>query len=102
MKAGHQLATRFREVILNGYWIANTNLKNELSSLYWETAVSKLPLLNTISDLVQHLHYYLKGIKNVFTGGELEIKDKYSFDFPPIRSQDEWNNLLGFFWGLKC
>lgn len=27
------LANRFREVILNGTWIANTNFKNELETL---------------------------------------------------------------------
>lgn len=33
MKNQSQLADRFREVILNGTWIANTNFKNELENM---------------------------------------------------------------------
>lgn len=99
MKSKAQLlAMHFREVILNGTWIANTNYKNELSGLDWEIAVSKVGSLNTISLLAQHVHYYINGINNVFSGGTLDIKDKYSFDFPVIRSQQEWDDFLMKFW----
>lgn len=99
MKSNAQLlAMRFREVILNGTWIANTNYKNELSGLNWEIAVSNAGSLNTISLLAQHVHYYINGINNVFNGGTLDVKDKYSFDFPAIHSQQEWDDFLARFW----
>lgn len=99
MKSDSQLlAMRFREVILNGTWVANTNYKNELTGLDWEIAVSKVGSLNTISLLAQHVHYYINGINNVFRGGTLDIKDKYSFDFPVIQSQQEWDEFLAKFW----
>ena len=60
------LANRFREVILNGTWIANTNFKKELENLDWKTATTQFQNLNTISVLAQHIHYYIEGIKNVF------------------------------------
>jgi uncharacterized damage-inducible protein DinB len=93
-----ELANRFREVILSGTWIANTNFKNELEDLDWEVAKGKFQNLNTISSLAQHIHYYIYGIKNVFLGGDLEIKNKYSFDFPEIESQAEWKSFLTKFW----
>lgn len=31
---------------------------------------------------------------NVFEGGKLEIKDKYSFDMPEIKSESDWNELV--------
>ncbi|MBN9312987.1 MAG: hypothetical protein J0I53_08035 [Chryseobacterium sp.] len=31
-------------------------------------------------------------------GGNLEISDQYSFDFPPIESQQQWENFLENFW----
>jgi len=34
----------------------------------------------------------------VFQGGTLDIKDKYSFDFAPIESQEEWELFLSKFW----
>lgn len=98
MKNSHELAKRFREVILDGTWIANTNYQHQLAGLRWELATTKVSSLNTIADLAQHIHYYINGVKNVFNGGNLDIKDKYSFDFPPIRSQAEWENFLFLFW----
>lgn len=98
MKSTYGLATRFREVILNGTWIANTNYKQQLTGLSWEMATAKFNSLNTIAVLAQHVHYYINGIKNVLEGGSLDIKDQFSFDFPPIRSQSEWENFLSRFW----
>lgn len=92
------IAKRFKEVILNGTWIANTNYKDQLTGLNWEIATAKFQSLNTIAVLAQHIHYYIKGMNNVFRGGTLDIKDKYSFDFPPIGSQAEWETFLTNFW----
>ncbi len=98
MSNKEQLAKRFREVLLNGTWIANTNYKDQLSNLPWETAVTPLGSLNSIAILAQHIHYYIRGINNVFQGGTLDIKDKYSFDFAPLESPQEWDAFLTKFW----
>ncbi len=98
MKNQSQLANRFREVILNGTWIANTNFRDQLEHLDYKIATSEIGNLNTISILAQHIHYYIKGIKNVLLGGDLEIRDKFSFDFPPVESQQQWENFLEGFW----
>lgn len=98
MTTSEQLANRLREVVLNGTWIANTNFKDQCEHLDWEIATKKIEPLNTISVLAQHVHYYIKGIKIVFTYGNLEIKDHYSFDFPSIESQTEWETFLNKFW----
>lgn len=98
MKNTQQLANRLKEVILNGTWVANTNYKDQLENLDWKIATTTFESLNTIAILAQHIHYYINGIKNVFKGGNLEIRDKYSFDFPPIKSQDKWEVFLTTFW----
>ncbi|OIV41237.1 DUF1572 family protein [Flavobacterium johnsoniae] len=98
MKNTSEIANRFRETILNGTWIANTNYKHQLENLDWKIAVTPVKNLNTISLLAQHIHYYINGINNVFKGGPLDIKDKFSFDFPPINSQEEWQDFLAKFW----
>jgi hypothetical protein len=38
------------------------------------------------------------GILNVFEGGSLEIRDKYSFDIPPIESEEDWEKLIKTMW----
>lgn len=97
MKSTAALARRFREVMLNGTWIANTNYKDQLAGMDWKVAITPVGSLNTIALLAQHIHYYINGVKNVFKGGSLEIRDKYSFDFPPIGSQEEWDSFLSRF-----
>lgn len=94
----YQIANRFREVILNGTWIANTNFKDQLVNSDWQIAIKKVDSLNTIAELAQHIHYYISGILNVFNGGSLDIKDQFSFNFPYIESQEQWNLFLNRFW----
>ncbi len=98
MNNAQQTANRFREVILNGTWIANTNFKHQLEHLEYQIATTKIGSLNTIAVLAQHIHYYTNGINSVFKGGKLEIRDAYSFDFPPIESQEQWETFLSKFW----
>lgn len=98
MKSTTEIANRFREIILNGTWVANTNYKDQLENLDWKIAVTPIQNLNTIAILAQHIHYYINGINQVFKGGTLDIKDKFSFDFPPIQSQEEWETFLNKFW----
>ncbi|MDQ6469067.1 DUF1572 domain-containing protein [Flavobacterium sp. LHD-80] len=98
MKNTFEIASRFREIILNGTWVANTNYKDQLENLDWKIAVIPIQNLNTIAVLAQHIHYYIDGINTVFKGGTLDIKDKFSFDFPPISSLGDWENFLTKFW----
>jgi hypothetical protein len=91
------IATRLREVLLNGYWIANTNYKEQILSINWQQAIQKIYNLNTIAALTYHINYYLAGLLDVFESGKLTISDKYSFDLPPINSEADWNNLVKTF-----
>lgn len=88
------IANRLREVFLNGKWIANTNFKEQIESVSWEQAIQKLGNLNTIALLTFHINYYVAGLINVFKGGKLEIRDKYSFDLPEILSENDWHRLV--------
>jgi len=98
MENSNQLANRFREVLLNGTWIANTNYKDQLSTITWKQATHKIGSLNTIAALAYHIDYYIAGIVNFFERGALEIHDSYSFDLPPITSKEDWENLLNAIW----
>ena len=91
------LANRLKEVLLNGKWIAHTNFREQILSISWEHAITKVGNLNTIALLTFHVNYYLKGLLQVFEGGNLEIKDKFSFDMPEIVSETDWFNLVNEF-----
>lgn len=98
MSTTSQLAKRFREVLLDGKWIANTNFKDQLSDVTWEQATAKIDSLNTIAMLTFHIDYYIAGLINVFEGGDLEIRDQYSFDLPPIENEEQWKTLKNKLW----
>jgi len=87
-----QIAKQFQEVQLNGTWIS-TNLKAELAEVTWEQANTKIGTLNTIADLAFHVNYYVAGVIQVLEGGTLDIRDKFSFDRPPITSPADWEKL---------
>ncbi len=93
METTQQIANRFREVILNGTWIANTNYKAQVLNTTWQQATRKVSTLNTIAALTFHINYYIAGVLNVFKGGTLDIKDVNSFNCPPITSEQDWHNL---------
>lgn len=88
------IANRLREVLLNGHWIANTNYTEQIRSVNWQQATQKFDTLNTIAALTYHINYYLAGLLNAFENGKLEIRDKYSFDLPPITDETDWNKLV--------
>jgi len=98
MEHNRELAKRFIDVISNNSWVANNSFKNQLTDLPLEVALFKYQTLHSIAALAQHVHYYIAGILNVLNGGNLEIKDAFSFDFNPINTVEDWQNVLAVFW----
>jgi hypothetical protein len=97
MPLSKQLAKRLQEVLLDGTWIANTNFKAQISAINKDQATHNIMNLNTVAALTFHLNYYLKGILDAVASGELSIRDKFSFDLPPIESEQDWQNLVSDF-----
>ncbi len=97
MKLSESLANRLKEVFTEGKWVVGTNFKEEIFDLDWKDAIQKVDSLNSIADLTFHIHYYIAGVTKVLEGGPLEIKDKFSFDAPPIKSNHDWRNLIDKF-----
>lgn len=98
MENNRELAKRFSDVILNNSWVANNSYKKQLTDLPLKVVLFKYPSLHSIAALAQHVHYYIAGILNVFNGGNLDIKDIYSFDFPPLETIEQWHSFLAVFW----
>ena len=93
MSLSTKLANRFREVTLNGRWVALTNLKELLSDVGLDQAQQKVGDLNSIALLTFHINYYIAGLNEVFDGGDLTIRDKFSFDMPPLTTETDWQQL---------
>ncbi|MEM9078743.1 MAG: DinB family protein [Bacteroidota bacterium] len=97
MNLAQLLANRLKEVLTEGKWVIGTNFKGQIEDLSWKEATHKTHGLNTIADLTFHTSYYIAGVVNVLEGGNLEIRDKYSFDYPPVESEQDWKNLVNKF-----
>ena len=97
MKVTTQIAKLIRAVYFGGNW-CDVNLKDTLKDISWQQASTKVYSFNTIGTLVYHVNYYVSAIMMVLEGGPLDAHDKYSFDHPPIQSQDDWEKLLDKFW----
>lgn len=97
MKVTTQIAKLIRAVYFGGNW-CDVNLKDTLKDISWQQASTKVYSFNTIGTLVYHMNYYVSAIMMVLEGGPLDAHDKYSFDHPPIQSQDDWEKLLDKFW----
>ncbi len=93
MDISSQLAKHFTDVHFGGNW-TSSNLKDNLEGVTWKMAVTKVENLNTIALLVFHMNYYVSAILNVFRGTPFKAHDKYSFDMPPIQSQQDWDTLV--------
>lgn len=92
-----QIAKLFRDVYYGGNW-TSVNLKESLADINWQQATTKVYSLNTIATLVFHTNYYVSAVLKALQGELLDAKDKYSFDHPPILSQEDWEKLLDKTW----
>lgn len=88
-----QIAKHFREVHFGGNW-TSSNLKDNLVGICWQQATTPVYSFNTIATLVYHINYFVSAVLKVFQGEPLNANDKYSFDYPPIQCQQDWEKLV--------
>jgi hypothetical protein len=93
MELSTQVAKHFKDVHFGGNW-TTSNIKDNLSGISWEQATTCVGTLNTIAALTFHINYYVSAVLKVLEGGSLEASDKFSFDHPPINSQEDWEKMV--------
>lgn len=92
-----QIAKHFRDVHFGGNWTVSS-LKENVSGLTWQQATTQVHSFNTIATLVFHTGYFVTALIDVLEGKPLTANDKYSFDHPPIESQQDWESFLDQTW----
>lgn len=92
-----QIAKHIRDIHFGGNWTC-VNLKDTLADITWQQATAQVYSFNSIAVLAFHINYYVSTIVKVLQGGPLDAHDKYSFDCPPVQSQQDWENLLQKMW----
>jgi hypothetical protein len=97
MSLTKQIAKHFRDVHFGANW-TSVNLKDSLAGVNMQQATTKVYSLNTIATLVYHMNYYVSIVLKVFLGEPLNASDKFSFELPPVQTQEEWERLLEKTW----
>jgi len=97
MKVTEQIAKHLREVHFGGNWTA-CNLRDKLADVTWQQATTKVYSLHSIAELVYHINYFVSVTLKVLHGGPLDAHEKFSFDCPPIESEQDWERLLTETW----
>ena len=92
-----QIANHLRAVYFGGNW-TSVDLKDNLADVTWQQATTQVYTFNTIATLVYHMNYYVCAVLTALQGQPLSAHDKYSFDHPPILSQEDWEKLLDKTW----
>jgi hypothetical protein len=92
-----QIAKHIKDIHFGGNWTCS-NLKDALEDLTWQQATAKVYSFNTIAALTYHVNYFVGAALDVLQGKPLTAKDIYSFDHPPIHSQEDWSKLLEEIW----
>ncbi|MFM2268846.1 MAG: hypothetical protein RL757_2287 [Bacteroidota bacterium] len=93
MDLSKEIAKHFKAVEKGGNW-TSVCFKEQLSDLNWTEATTVVYEFNTIAELVFHVYYFVGGLIEMLETEQLTIKDKYSFDCPPIVCEQDWQNLL--------
>lgn len=87
------IGKHIHDVHFGGNWTCS-NLKDLLSDVTLEEALTTVDGLNTIATLTFHMHYYALAITQVLEGMPLDAKDEYSFAHPAFESEDAWKSFV--------
>ncbi|PHI18210.1 DUF1572 domain-containing protein [Lewinellaceae bacterium SD302] len=93
MEFTQQVARHLREFYY-GPNMPGINFSDTINGVGLELATKKIGEHNSILALVFHIDYYVDGITKVLEGGELTIRDKFSFDHPLVETEEEWTNFV--------
>lgn len=93
MPTAHAIARHYRTFASGGN-ATGVNLRDTLRGITLARANAKIGDHNPIATLVFHMQYYTGGILAVLRGGELVIRDAYSFDAPAFTTEEQWQTFV--------
>lgn len=94
---GNQLAAHLRQVFFGGNWTAS-DMRTALKEIDHVKAVTRVDSLNTIAALVYHIGYYIETVLQVFEKNSLDAHDRFSYDHPPVRNEEDWLAMQEKLW----
>ncbi len=74
-------AKHFKEIYFGGNW-TTVNLKDTLSGINWQQAITQVYDFNTIATLTNHINYYVKAVQKVLEGKPDRQRTSLTFSHP--------------------
>ncbi|MFM7672828.1 MAG: DinB family protein [Bacteroidota bacterium] len=99
MKTVQHIAKQIRRAFFEDNW-CGVSLRKSVEGLSVAQVTQAQPAAHSIAELVFHIGYYYEGVLSVLRGGPLEIRDKFSFDMPPVLTEADWQALLQRTWAI--
>jgi len=98
-----QSAKHMNDIFFGGNW-TSVNMRQHLIGLTWQQATARIYDHNSIAALTFHINYFVEAQIDVLSGRPLNAHDQFSFDLPPIQSQNDWEDILQRVWtnAEKC
>jgi hypothetical protein len=76
--------------LITGPNLTGSHLSQHLDDVSVNEAITSLYGLNSIAQLVFHIHYYINAVGDVLEGKPLLAKDSLSFNVPLINTEAAW------------
>ena len=92
MNISKNISLQFKQLFFGGNW-TSVDFVMTLKDIDWMMATAKINDFNTIAQLVFHVDYYIDVTLKILQGGPLDAHDKFSFDCPEIKTEEDWEKL---------
>ncbi|WP_405251524.1 DUF1572 domain-containing protein [Dokdonia sp. Asnod3-C12] len=89
MTTSQLLGVHLQQLII-GPNLTGSHLSQHIDDVSVDEAITSLYGLNSIAQLVFHIHYYINAVGNVLEGKPLLAKDSLSFNAPLINTEAAW------------
>lgn len=88
-----RIAQHLRQVFTGGNWTyvnVQDVLKDvDLNEAFWQNVDG-----HCIMKWTYHIQYFVQAVIPVFEGEALDAHDKFSFDFPELKTESEWRSFV--------
>ena len=89
MTTSQLIGIHLQQLIL-GPILTGSHVSQHLDNIYTKEAATSLYGLNSISQLVFHIHYHTTAVADVLEGKPLVARDSLSFNAPLIITEIAW------------
>ncbi len=86
-------ARQLREVYFGGNWTA-VHVFGVTEDIQFNELHLRYEGNHSLLELIYHQYYFVTSLHMVLNGDPLTTRDKFSFDHPPVNTEQDWKDFL--------